>query len=349
VEAPDIHVSDANFTPHGSAIRFGLAAVKNVGHNAIESIVAARKQLGRFQTLYQFCEKVDLRLLNKRVLESLIKSGAMDSLGRRAQLMEVLDKAMERAAKAQRDAESGQHGLFGVFQQEHEHAHNDHLPEVPDWDEHQRLAAEKEILGFFITGHPLEKYRDKLRDLNARTGEEVGQMKYSTAKDEEICIGGIIANVRVLKSKRGDLYAQATLEDMTGSLDMLVFPDAYKRLGERVKLEVPVLVRCGVRVEEGANPKLTVSEILPLEDVRPKLANHLRIRIPLETASEGTVDGLHALCSERKGAAKVLFDVERQGDFMVVMEAEGYNVQPDRSFIDRVEELCGRGSVRVID
>src|SRR5690242_4754502 len=349
VEAPDINVSDANFTPHGAAIRFGLAAVKNVGHNAIESIVAARKELGRFQSIYQFCEKVDLRLLNKRVLESLIKSGAMDSLGRRAQLMEVLDKAMERAAKAQRDAESGQHGLFGVFQQEHEHAHNDHLPEVPDWDEHQRLAAEKEILGFFITGHPLEKYRDKLRDLNARAAEEIGQMKYSTGKDEELCIGGIIANVRVLKSKRGDLYAQATLEDMTGSLDMLVFPDAYKRLGERLKLEVPVLVRSGVRVEEGASPKLTVSDIIPLEDARPKLANHLRIRIPLETATELTVDELFALCTQRKGAAKVLFDVERQGDFMVVMEAEGYNVQPDRSFIDRVEELCGRGSVRIID
>jgi DNA polymerase-3 subunit alpha len=349
VEAPDINVSDANFTPHGEAIRFGLAAVKNVGHNAIESIVAARKELGRFQTIYQFCEKVDLRLLNKRVLESLIKSGAMDSLGRRAQLMEVLDKAMERAAKAQRDAESGQHGLFGVFQQEHEHAHNDHLPEVPDWDEHQRLAAEKEILGFFITGHPLEKYRDKLRDLNARTAEEIGQMKYSTGKDEELCIGGIIANVRVLKSKRGDLYAQATLEDMTGSLDMLVFPDAFKRLGERLKLEVPVLVRSGVRVEEGASPKLTVSDIMPLEDARPKLANHLRIRISLEKATASTVDHLHALCTQRKGAAKVLFDVERQGDFMVVMEAEGYNVQPDRNFIDRVEELCGRGSVRIID
>jgi DNA polymerase-3 subunit alpha len=305
VEAPDINVSDANFTPHGSAIRFGLAAVKNVGHNAIESIVAARKELGRFLTIYQFCEKVDLRLLNKRVLESLIKSGAMDSLGRRAQLMEVLDKAMERAAKAQRDAESGQHGLFGVFQQEHEHAHNDHLPEVPDWDEHQRLAAEKEILGFFITGHPLEKYRDRLRDLNARAAEDVGQMKYSTGKDEDICIGGIIANVRVLKSKRGDLYAQATLEDMTGSLDMLVFPDAYKRLGERLKLEVPVLVRSGVRVEEGASPKLTVSDIMPLEDARPKLANHLRIRIPLETATAATVDQLHLLCTERKVAAKV--------------------------------------------
>src|SRR5437879_5846632 len=118
VEAPDINVSDANFTPHGSAIRFGLAAVKNVGHNAIESIVAGRKELGRYSSIYEFCEKVDLRLLNKRVLESLIKSGAMDGLGRRAQLMAVLDRAIEGAQKTQRDAESGQHGLFGVFQQE---------------------------------------------------------------------------------------------------------------------------------------------------------------------------------------------------------------------------------------
>ena len=136
--------------------------MKNVGGNAIESIVAARKKLGRFKSIFEFCENVDLRLLNKRVLESLIKSGAMDSLGRRAQLMAVLDKAMEQAQKAQRDAESGQHGLFGVFQQEDAEAHNDKLPNVPDWDEHTRLSAEKEILGFFISGHPLQKYKDKL-------------------------------------------------------------------------------------------------------------------------------------------------------------------------------------------
>src|SRR5437660_8673339 len=155
VEPPDINVSDANFTPPGSAIRFGLAAVKNVGGNAIESIVAARKNLGKFESIFAFCEKVDLRLLNKRVLESLIKRGAMDALGRRAQLMAVLDKAIERAQKTQRDAESGQHRLFGVFQEEDGQNHIDRLPETPDWDEHQRLAAEKEILGFFITGHPL--------------------------------------------------------------------------------------------------------------------------------------------------------------------------------------------------
>jgi DNA polymerase-3 subunit alpha len=349
VEPPDINVSDANFTPHGEAIRFGLAAVKNVGHNAIDSIVAGRKKLGRYSSIYEFCENVDLRLLNKRVLESLIKSGAMDSLGRRAQLMAVLDKSMEHAQKAQRDAESGQHGLFGVFEQEQTQGQNEQLPDTPDWDEHQRLANEKEILGFFITGHPLEKYRDKLQDLSALSTAEIAAIKSSTGKDENISTAGIITNIRVLKSKKGDFYAQGTLEDMLGTVEMVVFPDAYRKLGDKVKLEVPVLVRGGLRVEEGSNPKLMVNDIQPLEEAKVPLPRSLRIRIPVENANEAIVDDLHQLFAQRKGDAKVLFDVERKDDFMVVMEAEGYNVLPDRNFIARVEELCGRGAVRIID
>jgi DNA polymerase III subunit alpha len=351
VEQPDVNISDANFTPHAQAIRFGLAAVKNVGGNAIESVVAARKRLGRpFHSLYEFCEEVDLRLLNKRVLESLIKSGAMDSFGRRAQVMAALDKAIERAQKSQRDAESGQHGLFGVFADGAiEHA-NDTLPNVPDWDEQTRLAAEKEILGFFITGHPLEKYKDKLTDLNALSTEDIGALKKSTAKDENITTAGLISGVRVAKSKRsGELWAQATLEDMNGKVELLVFPEAYKKLAERVKLEVPVLVRGGVRIEEGASPKVTANEIIPLDEAKVPLPKAIRIRIPLGNTEDRTVDALHALFRERQGEAKVLFDLERDGDFMVVMEAEGYNVMPDRSFMVRVEELCGRGSVRVIN
>jgi DNA polymerase-3 subunit alpha len=282
------------------------------------------------------------------VIESLTKSGAMDSLGRRAQLMAVLDKAMEQAQKAQRDTESGQHGLFGVFQQEDSEAHNDKLPNIPDWDEHTRLAAEKEILGFFISGHPLQKYKDKLTDLQALSIEEIAAMTRSTGKDETIVTAGIISNVRVLKSKRGDFYAQSTLEDMSGSIDMIVFPEAFKRIGDKVKLEVPVLVKAGVRIEEGANPKITAAEIQSLEEAKVPLPRAIRIRVPLETSLEATVDDLHTLFLERKGEAKVLFDVERRGDFMVVMEAEGYNVVPDRSFITRVEQLCGRGSVRII-
>src|SRR5450631_1605239 len=348
VEPPDVNVSDAYFTPHGEAIRFGLAAVRNVGGNAIESIVAARKKLGRFKSIFQFCEKVDLRLLNKRVIESLVKSGAMDAMGRRSQLMAVIDSAMEHAQKSQRDAAMGQHGLFGVFAEDKTAQTDKPLPNIPDWDEHQRLSAEKEILGFFITGHPLEKYRDKLLDFSALTTEELGQLKSSTGRDE-VLVGGILKAVRVSKSKKGDLYAQGRLEDMNGSVDILCFSESFKRLTEKLKLDVPVLVKGSVRVEEGSNAKLMISDITPLEQAEPKLARSLRIKIPLETASPGTVEALHTLCAERKGAAKVLFDLERKGDFTVVMEVEAYNVLPDRSFINRVEELCGRGSVRIID
>jgi DNA polymerase III subunit alpha len=349
VEPPNINVSDAFFTPHEDAIRFGLAAVKNVGRTAIDSIIAARKEAGRFITIFEFCEKVDLRLLNRRVMESLIKSGAMDDFGNRAQLMAVLDKAMERAQKSQRDAALGQHGLFGVFQQDDNvNGSADRLPNVPEWDEHQRLGSEKEVLGFFITGHPLEKYKEKLEDFRALTAEAIGAMTSGTGRDE-VYAAGMISGVRVMKSRKGDLYAQAVLEDMTGTVEAVVFPEAYRRLQAILKQEIPMLVRCSVRVEEGSNPKIMISQLTPLEEAQPKLPRSIRIKVPLETATTATVDALHSICRERRGEAKVLFDLERGGDFMVVMEADGYNVCPDRSFIARVEELCGRGAVRIVD
>jgi DNA polymerase-3 subunit alpha len=174
-------------------------------------------------------------------------------------------------------------------------------------------------------------------------------MKRSTAKDETITTAGLITGLRVAKSKRsGELWAQASLEDMSGKVELLIFPEAYKKLADKVKLEVPVLVKGGVRIEEGASPKVTANDIIPLDEAQVPLPKAIRIRVLLSAATEGTVEALHALFCERKGDAKVLFDLERDGDFMVVMEAEGYNVMPDRNFVGRVEELCGRGSVRVI-
>jgi DNA polymerase-3 subunit alpha len=255
---------------------------------------------------------------------------------------------MDRGQKTQRDIEAGQHGLFGVFDEPHEQSPKAEFLDGAEWDEHQRLAAEKEILGFFITGHPLQKYESKLVDFGALSTQEIGAMKQSTGKDE-ILTAGIITNVRVAKSRKGELYAQGVLEDMLGTVDMVVFPEAYRRLAEKVKLEVPVLVKGGVRVEEGANPKVLVGDIEPLEQAKPRLPRAIRIRVPLETATIDTVDVLQAHCVSHPGEAKVLFDVERAGDFMVIMEPEGYNVQPDRAFIARVEELCGRGSVRIVD
>ena len=185
-------------------------------------------------------------------------------------------------------------------------------------------------------------------DARALSTEEINAMKRSTNKDENITTAGLITGLRVAKSKRGELWAQGGLEDMSGKVEMLIFPESFRKLGEKVKLEVPVLIRGGIRVEEGASAKLTVNEIIPLDEAKVPLPKALRIRIPLETAQQETVTALYTLFQERQGEAKVLFDVERTGDFMVVMEAEGYNVMPDRNFIGRVEELCGRGSVRVI-
>jgi DNA polymerase-3 subunit alpha len=178
---------------------------------------------------------------------------------------------------------------------------------------------------------------------------EASEMKRSTGKGEELLFAGVISGLKVQKSKKGDMYARGYLQDMTGSVEMFVFPEAYKRLSEKVKLEVPVLVRAGVRVDEGSSAQLAISDITPLEDAKPKLPKALRLRIPLESATEDTIDELHSVFISCKGEAKVLFDLEAPGEFVAVMEADGYNVLPDRVFLRRVEELCGRGSIKVID
>ena len=261
VEAPDINVSDANFTPHGNAIRFGLAAVKNVGHNAIESIVAGRKELGSYSSIYEFCENVDLRLLNKRVMESLIKSGAMDALGRRAQLMAVLDKAMERAQKTQRDAESGQHGLFGVFQEEEASALQNKLPDTPDWDEHTRLANEKEILGFFITGHPLEKYRDKLEDLRALRRQEIAAHDQIHRQGREHHHRGHHHQPSRAEIQEGRFLRAGRARGHGGHGGHAGVPRGLSQAGGKGEAGGAGADPGWVRIEEGANPKLTVNEI----------------------------------------------------------------------------------------
>lgn len=366
VVPPNVQVSYANFTPVGDAIGFGLAAIKNVGHNAIESIIKAREDLkaaGKqgFSSLWEFCEKVDLRLLNKRVLESLIKSGAMDSFGSRAQVMAALDKAMERAQKSQRDEAAGQHGLFGIFDSDSPAAsrQEDALPSVAEWDEHTRLQNEKEVLGFFVSGHPMDKYREKLRNLKVVDTATAIEMKpepqtFRRGRNEEpqneIAIAGVITGLKVAKSKRsGELYAQAALEDTVGKIELIAFPQSYEKLAEKLKIDVPVLVRGVLRGEEDSAPKLAISSIQALEDVKIKLPESLRIKVPLHNPDTALLEKLRAIFLETPGKGKLLLDLEEPGQFCAVLEPQNVMVAADRLFIDRVEELVGRGGVRVIE
>jgi len=363
VEPPDVQVSGSQFTPHvsaqGESIRFGLAAVKNVGGNAIESIMKARAEVGgRFSTLWQFCEKVDLRVMNKRVIESLIKAGALDALGTRAALMKSVDKAMERAQKSQKDAAAGQHGLFGLFNEAPTPGRDaDDLPNTPDWEEGERLANEKEVLGFFVSGHPLDKYAEKIRNLSGVISvaealeRKPPEKRWGQQADpaDDLHVAGMILGLRVQKSKRDQkLYAQASLEDATGKIELICFPRDYEKLQAQLKIEAPVLIRGVLMGEEDAAPKIAISSISALEEVKVKLPSGIRIRINLDRATEEIFTALRSAADAAPGPGKVMLHLEKKGEFAVILEPESISVAADRAWIERVEELIGKGTVQPV-
>ena len=363
VEAPDVQVSGAQFTPHvtadSQAIRFGLAAVKNVGGNAIESITKAREEVGgRFKSFWEFCEKVDLRVMNKRVIESLIKAGALDSLGSRAALMKAVDKAMERAQRAQKDAAQGQSGLFGLFDEGPKAGRDaDDLPKTADWEESERLANEKEVLGFFVSGHPLDKYAEKLRNLTGviSTAEALErkppERRWGSQSDpaDEILVAGLIQGLRVQKTKRDQkLYAQAVLEDAMGKIELVCFPRDYEKLSGQLKMEAPVLVRGVLQGDEDAAPKIAVSSIQSLEEVQVKLPTGIRIRINLDRATEEMFGALKSAAEAAPGPGKVMMHLQLKNQYEVILEPEGMSVAADKGWVERVEELVGRGTVQAL-
>ncbi|MGD0911760.1 MAG: DNA polymerase III subunit alpha [Terracidiphilus sp.] len=359
VEPPDAQVSGAQFTPHGEAIRFGLAAVKNAGGNAIESIMKARAEVGgRFKSFWEFCERVDLRVMNKRVIESLIKAGALDTLGTRGQLMAAIDKAMERAQKAQKDEAAGQSGLFGLFDETPKKGGNgDDLPAAPDWEESVRLANEKEVLGFFVSGHPLDRYAEKLHNLTGVISiaealeRKPPERRWGGQSDpaDEIVVAGIMNGLRVQKTRKDQkLYAQALLEDATGKIELIAFPRDYERLSASLKIEAPVLIRGVLSGDDEAAPKLSLVSIQSLEEVQVKLPTGLRIRINLDNATEQLLAELKSATDAAPGPGKVMLQLEKKGEYAVILEPEGLSVAADRGWVERVEQFLGRGAVQPI-
>ncbi|HXE75921.1 MAG TPA: DNA polymerase III subunit alpha [Candidatus Xenobia bacterium] len=335
---PDINSSDWNFTPAGQAIRFGLGAVRNVGFNTVQAIQAARQQLGRFTSIFQFCEEVDSRVLNRRVMESLIKAGAFDSLGAgRAALFEVIDRALERGARLQRDKESAQHGLFGG---PIEPPPPPPLPDVEEWAEHERLAAEKEMLGFFITGHPLSRYEGRLRELAAVTIAELEQCRNNQA----LRIGGIVVRVRPMRSKRGDRWAIATLEDLTGVTELLVFPEAFRKLEGKLYPDAALLVKGRLRVEE-TGVRLAVEDAMPLTQApaaNPRLVVHLDVnRISVDTVAR--LDDLF-----RRKPGRSLVEFKLPAEFGELSGARDVRVQVDDELVSELKQLCGDSAVNLV-
>ncbi len=340
--APDVNSSDLTFTPEGQSIRFGLTAIKNVGEAAIQSVLTARRELGRFDSIFQFCEHVDLRLLNKRVIESLVKAGALDSLGaRRSQMMAVLDRAMELGQRRQREASSGQHGLF-IGGNETLPLRPVELPEVEEWSEVERLAGEKEVLGFYVTGHPLEKYRAQLVGLTRYDTSSLSELDH----ESPITLAGILTGLRVRPSKKGDLWAAATLEDLRGSVDLLVFPQILQQFQGVLKPDAALLIKGRVRHEDNAPTKVVVSEARPLEAAVNGKKPELLIRVSVLGAPEGLLEELEKLLTSFPGDNPVLLELTRPGDFQARLRPRRpAGVNAEGELFARLQRLFGEGAV----
>jgi len=338
---PDVNSSDLDFTPVGEAIRFGLRAIKNVGENTVKGILDARAELGRFTSIYQFCDHIDPRLLNKRVLESLIKSGAMDSLGsRRSQMFAVIDRAMEKAQRRQREKTSGQHGLFGGASAAAEPA-DEPLPDLEEWPEHETLASEFATVGFYISGHPLSKFASKLAELGAIDLAAVEGRR----NGEEIAVAGIVVAMRSMRSRKGERWGILTLQDMTGVLEILAFPESFARLEAVFKSNAPLILKGRVNVEE-AGTRLAVMDARKLEDMGQRPPSVMRVRVNLDAVDAGVLDELKELFTNRPGSCAVAFDLVSPEGAVATLRAD-QRVRADQELVREVCRLCGDNAVQL--
>ena len=290
---PDVNESGYKFTVVGDKrIRFGLGAIRNVGRSAIDSILAARRQ-GPFTTLFDLCERIDLRLCNKRVFEALIASGALDNLGgHRAQYWAILDNALQEASLKQQERAAGQVSLFGGSESENGASTalaSGVLPNIAPLADSERLTKEKEILGFYISGHPLEPFRLECELFATHKVADLGRWH-----DQQIALGVVVTAIKKQISKRsGAEFARLTVEDFSGSSEVLVFPEAWGLLSERIRTDVPVLLKGGYsrRDQDAENPTFIVESVSPFAELR--LNGQVAVAIDLTMGDSLATDVMH--------------------------------------------------------
>jgi DNA polymerase-3 subunit alpha len=301
---PDVNESDLFFTVVGEGIRFGLAAVKNVGESALESVLAARKDEGPFKGLLDFCERVDLQKVNRKVVESLIQCGAFDSLGgTRAQYLAYLDRALERAAATQRDRIRGQTNLFDLLAPSGDGADvtQDDLPDVPPLPTTDRLRAEKEVLGMFLSGHPLAEWASVLETYTDGTLASL----LDRPDRAMVTVGGMVSEVKIITTKAaGNRMAFVTLEDTAGTIEVVVFADLFARVESLVQSETPVVVRGTLERNEDSG-KILAEDLLPLSEASERLTESIHIQVNAALHTRADLEALQRLLSGAENRGEV--------------------------------------------
>ncbi|MFQ5896654.1 MAG: DNA polymerase III subunit alpha [Candidatus Methylomirabilia bacterium] len=375
---PDVNSSSTQFRVVGETIQFGLAAIKNVGEAAIESILKTRAPESPFSFLSDFCRRVDVRLVNRRVIESLIKAGAFDSLRvSRAHLLASLDQALEAGQRHQRDRQEGQASLLDLFEEPPISAGTAEEPALPEWDSDQLLAYEKEVLGFYLSGHPLSRFQPLAQRWGVTPLGDLGGKSLGS----RVLLLGQVAALKEIPTKSGDRMAFATLEDMGGSVELTVFPGPFRTAAPLLRAQAPVLVRG--RVDESERGRVVLAEeIRPLQEsgfpdparpgvgeppgtlgvrsdlsgVQPvpdpfeaspiPLAQACRIRVPATADARIVLDALRRCCAEHRGSVPLFLHLLLSGQ-EVVVHVGAFSVAPAGELVSRVEALLGQGSIIV--
>jgi DNA polymerase-3 subunit alpha len=339
---PDVNESDQVFTIADQAIRFGLVAVKNVGAGAIESVLNARAEHGRFRSLGHFCREVDLRKVNRRVIESLIKCGAFASTGaRRAQLMDALDRTMETAAGSQSARRAGQETLFGGSSDGP--SAEDALPDAPEWDDSALARCEKETLGFYITSHPLAPYAREMDRFIVTPTDRLADV----GDGEPVRVWGVLASKKITTTKKGDRMAYVRVEDLSGSVETIVFPDLFAASGALLASEQPLLID-GTLDKGDKGIKLKATKIMSLESARERAGGHLEITLDEDVGADG-LRRLKTTIERYPGAFPVRLRVRLRevGRESTIVAGQALRVNPTRALLDEIEAGFGKGSTRV--
>jgi DNA polymerase III subunit alpha len=368
---PDINRSQLRFTVEpAKGVRFGLTAIKNVGEGAIESLLAVRAATGRIESLHALAEDLDLRLANKRVFESLVKAGALDSLAQgdaslaglpstaiRARLFASLDAACEHGARHQRDKSEGQAQLFGASDDAATGGAPARVPLPPatPWTETEQLGFEKETLGLYWSGHPIDRYANELKDFGARSTTELAEQPVSTAPAEpwgpggrkpieaDATIGGIVAALRPLKTRKGDRMAVFTLEDALGGVEVIAFPEAFTRANGLIEVGAMLLVS-GKLERDDEVVRIVATEIVGIDTVRERLAREVAIKV---TGPLGEIaPALREIFLRHRGDRRVLFELETADHLRVRMDVSSQiRVRPSPALVAEVEQVVGQGTV----
>ncbi|MCB0832131.1 MAG: DNA polymerase III subunit alpha [Bacteroidetes bacterium] len=352
---PDVNESVAEFAVKEKSVRFGLGAIKNVGLGAIESIVNARQKFGKFRTIFDLCEHVDLRLVNKKVLESLVMSGACDSLeGHRGQLTATIEKAMQYGARLQAKEASDQVDIFGGIAVTDRNINSGifALPDAPRWSQQEALSREKELLGFYVSGHPLEKYRFEIDAFSTyRMGEDV-----TVKEDAELRVGGMISNIKNIFDKKGNPMSFVTLEGFGGSIDVTVFSRILKEHAEKIKKDQIVMVVGRARYRN-ESLSVTCEQMMTIEEVFERFTRKVFVTLTDDQLGNGLLDALAETFRENQewgkergqtNSCEVELAVELSAKNAIAKyRINKFRVYPSNEFFQTLYRLLGRGRVTI--